>query len=471
MCHHRLVIARRLRLAVLIIGTAIFLVGVILLLISKVTLGVLAVVIALGQLVLGATGPISPSTWSRVSFKIRGWFRRMVPPSDDIIESQREWIETRRVLNRHRAELADVLAETYPQVTEIAHTGLISKPGWIPPSPVPLRSLTLSLNEQARDPILTGGEEETQHVRPRKSSTHWYRKYTDAMGDLARPHQFHSLPSWRLLEPPVDLYSRPMEFGPTMYFEALDVCEALAHEAAKACVNHGRWDPSKFDPAKLPFRNRISDPFDLGRRAVLPAIGTLLIRNDSDNPQFLLERRSKERVAIAGDMLQVIPSGAFQPSGYGRSAQDFDLWKNILREFAEELLGYPEYGAHRHVNYDEEPFAHLRREYDAGNLRVFFLGVAMDALTLWGEILTVIVMRPDAFDSLARTFTVVTPDGEMETQTLRGKGSTPHKIKLRPFNYKQISELLEGVGDIRLAPAGAGCLVLSWKHRDLLLGW
>jgi hypothetical protein len=96
----------------------------------------------------------------------------------------------------------------------------------------------------------------------------------------------------------------------------------------------------------------------------MPAVSTLTIRRDGDRAEFLMHRRDPRAVAAAGGMLQVIPSGIFQPSSLlpAARAADFDLWRNIQRELAEELLGMAEADGHgQPVDYTSGPYVVPRR--------------------------------------------------------------------------------------------------------------
>lgn len=207
---------------------------------------------------------------------------------------------------------------------------------------------------------------------------------------------------------------------------------------------------------RCPFAGAFGDPFDTSRRPIISAVSTLTIRNGSDGPTFLLHRRDARSVAVAGGMLQVIPSGVFQPSSVMPDAQaaDFDLWRNIMREYSEELLGNPEHDGDGHpVRYDTEPFTSLEAARADGRLRVYCLGIALDALTLFGEILTVAVFDPDFFDDAAGDFVDINDEGTV----VEG---------LAPFTQRAVDSL---VNERRIAPAGAGCLRLAQLHAADLL--
>lgn len=150
---------------------------------------------------------------------------------------------------------------------------------------------------------------------------------------------------------------------------------------------------------RLPFRELLGDPCDAQRRAVIPAITTLTIRmrRYPAEPTFLLHWRDPAKVATAGGVYDVIPAGEFQPPAvalWDRRA-DFDLWRNIVREYSEELLGAPEHDGSRSAPIDYENWALFRRLEEAradGGVTAYALGMGVDALTLAATILTVVVI-------------------------------------------------------------------------------
>jgi hypothetical protein len=384
------------------------------------------------------------------------------PMADDVAADPRvqrshdEWRAVRHALNTNRLPLAKLAARTYPAGYRYGDTGMLTRPDWLPVAPVDLDAVTLTLDEQAADPELDGTEAATSHVRPLATLTHPYSRYTQAVQHLAKPALFQNRAAWRLLDVHWSDRGGAMAFGPTSYFAAVDVNEAIAHEVALVATDSS-GQPASAPPrfADLPYRRLVGSPFALTRRPVMPAISTLTIRSGLQ-PSFLLHRRDSRSVAMAGGTLQVIPSGIFQPSAVHPAAvaADFSLWANIAREYAEELLGFDEYdGDGRRVDYTAEPFASMSAARACGDLRVWCLGVGLDALTLVGEILTVAVVNPAVFDDLAASFVEVNEEGTVVGERW-------------PFTAAGVDELL---GSGRLAPAGAGCVGLAWQHRDLLL--
>lgn len=367
-----------------------------------------------------------------------------------------EWCRTRQHLNASRHTLSRVAARLYSG-RSMADTGLIYHHDWIPAQPVDLADITLRHHADASAPTLDGTEEETAAVRPRAGVLRRYPRYSPAIRDLAAPRLFENRWSWRLCDVEWGDGKGRMGFADTTYFAGVDVNEAIAHEiAAVALEEDGTLRAGNPTLRDLPFRRLIGDPFWPQRRPLVCAISTLTIRRDGDDVTFLLHRRDPQAVAIAGGMLQVIPSGIFQPSSVMPAAMsaDFDLWRNIQREASEELLGNPEHdGDGIPVDYQAEPFATLDAARGAGKLRVCCLGVVLDALTLFGEILTVAVIDADVFDTLAPDFVDLNEEGSV--------------VKVRaPFTEDGVCRLLASG---RLAPAGGGCLSLAWQHRDLLL--
>ncbi|MFG1846806.1 helix-turn-helix transcriptional regulator [Micromonospora carbonacea] len=368
--------------------------------------------------------------------------------------SQDGWTATRRLLNAHRHELAQTAAGLYPGHA-LAGTGLIAGPGWIPDAPVDLADVSLVEVPDATPPMLDGTEREAARVLPDESLMRSYARYTRAVRDLAPPRLFEDRHAWRLLG--VDWARPTLAFGDTTYFGAADVFESLAHELAYVALDadgNPASDPSLRD---LPYRRLVGDPFAFDRRPVMPAISTLTIRRDGDRGELLLHRRDPRAVAAAGGMLQVIPSGVFQPSSLLPAAReaDFSIWRNIQRELSEELFGLPEADGHgRPVDYAAGPYAVLDAARAEGRLSVHCLGVALDALTLVGEILTVLVVDAPVFDELARDFVDRNDEGRVESERF-------------PFTAEGVRGLLDSG---RVAPAGAGCLELAWRWRDVLLG-
>jgi hypothetical protein len=97
----------------------------------------------------------------------------------------------------------------------------------------------------------------------------------------------------------------------------------------------------------------------------------------------------------------------FQPAsiGPGSVPADLDLWRNMVREFSEELLGTPEHDGSRGdpLDYDCWPFyCQMQQARDHGRVRAYALGVVLDALSLNAGIATAVVIDDVVFDGLFR---------------------------------------------------------------------
>jgi transcriptional regulator with XRE-family HTH domain len=393
--------------------------------------------------------------------------RTPVAPDDataEIAASRGRWRTQRNWLNQHRSELARLAAERYPAEYCVPRTPLIARPDWIPDQPVDLDSIRLSLDEGPQDVELTGKEPETLPVRPLRAADRHFDCYTATIKHLDPPRLFESRPSYRYLGG--SPASGEMRFGLAAYFDKLDVSEALGHEMAIACAENLPEHAEQLR-GRLPFRELIGDPFAPHRRAVIPAITTLTIRlrRYPAQPSFLLHWRDPAKVATAGGMYDVIPAGEFQPSSVALwdRRNDFSLWRNMVREYSEELLGAPEHDGTRTEPIDYptwDLYQALEQARQAGTVSAFVLGMGLDALTLAATILTVVVIDDDTFTTVFGSTVQFNDEGEIVTI---GDGRAADGV---PFTAAAVNRMLDSEP---MASPGAACLALAWKHRDYLI--
>jgi len=377
-------------------------------------------------------------------------------------KEQEQWREHRRAFGARRRALAVLAEQLYPdhRLPGAEHTGVITQPSWIPDDPVPLGQVVLDRMEDEPAPAITGTERESARARPLASAEQRYRRYSHALRDLAPPALLENRLCFRLLG--VD-WSQPalqLSFGAMGFFDALDTNEALAHETALDALvrdRHGQIELVKPSWRRLAFRKLIGDPFDLIRRPLMGAIGTLTIRG-GDSPSVVLHQRDGARVAGGGSMVHLLPAGIFQPSSVMPDciARDFSLWRNIQREYAEELLGHEEEydGTGCPIDYDTEPFATMDAALADGQLRAYCLGITLDALTLAGDILTAVVLEPGFYDALFADAVERNNEGAIPARTI-------------PFEENTLNHLRD-TGC--LAPGAAAALALAWRRRRHLLG-
>ena len=118
----------------------------------------------------------------------------------------------------------------------------------------------------------------------------------------------------------------------------------------------------------------------------------------------------------------VVPVGVFQAAADGPVHQrnDFSLWRCLLREFAEELLGEPEYlDDDAPIDYAARPLAaSMTAARDQGLIRVDVLGMGVDPLTFATDLLTVVCLDSEVYDDLFGD--VVTENSEGRLYRRRG---------------------------------------------------
>jgi transcriptional regulator with XRE-family HTH domain len=381
--------------------------------------------------------------------------------ADAITQSQRTWRLVREHLNRSRAELAQIAAGLYDErFTGSLRAPLLVRSGWLAREPIEFARVALRWTSDVGPARVTGSEDEASAALPLRGPGQRFHRYTRAVRDLDRPSLFESRASFRLIEfDGSDPDSPQLQFGHTTYFDMVDVCELAAHELASV---HMTSRPVEW--SALPFRRHIGDPFDLHRRPLLPSINTLTIRRDGRSGSFVLHDRDSSHVALAGGMYHVMPAGVFQPSSISPLDQvnDFDLWRNVMREYSEEFLGCAEHdgSSGEPIDYDGvEPLRSLNAARRAGGLRIVWLGLGLDPLTLAGEILAAAIIDAEVFDDVFSGLVPVNAEGSIVTT----RGSTAVGI---PFEHRNVERLLV---EERMAPSAAACLELAWRHRDTLL--
>jgi hypothetical protein len=373
-----------------------------------------------------------------------------------------QWRATRRLLNQRRDQLAAAAERLYPDVPRAGRTRLLSRPEWLPARPVELDQVQLRWTEPAPMPAISGVSPASAHLRPRAADGQRYPTYADAMAALDPPALFENRPTYRPVAASLTgiTGSTHLDLTRGRYFDSMSVAEALAHELVAALPD----GEAQTGMDSLPFRASVGDPCDLSRRPASVAISTLTLRRSpAGDASFLLHWRDSAKVAHAGGLYQVIPVGIFQPvAGTPESERgDLSLWRAMVREFSEELLGTPEdyTSDNGPFNYDRWDFyRRLTAARDSGKLGTWCLGLGVDPLTLVADILTVAVFDSDLFDT---TFTGLVADNS-EGRVIASEGKTGFS-----FTEQVVSRFTSGAEPMQAA--GAAVLQLAWNHRALLL--
>jgi hypothetical protein len=295
---------------------------------------------------------------------------------------------------------------------------------------------------------ITGTDPAVRQLFPARADGSRYHTYSETVAELAPPGIFENRSTYRLLR--ADLQTGPrMALGRGAYFDGIDVGDAVAHEYAAALLG---------EITTPDLRAMIGDPCDPARRPVNLALSTLTLRHDQTTgaATFPMHRRDGAMVGHAGGLYQVLPVGIFQPAGEQpwNTANDFSLWRCIVRELAEELRGDTEdYETHRGpIDHDAWPFTdQLTRALDTGEVRACCLGIGVDPLTFATDILTAATIDAPLYDELFGQIA--------DTNT---EGSIPPRRALHRGNRR-------AVRDQRAHPSRAGLLRLAWRHRPILL--
>jgi transcriptional regulator with XRE-family HTH domain len=388
--------------------------------------------------------------------------------SDPVEASKAEWCRTRRYLNRHRGDLAKVALTLYRPEFRAGSTTFLTKLAWMPTRPIALDAIELEWSVRVPPVIVTGTEPEAHATLPLWAPGHRFNRYTAAIRYLDAPSLFENRASYRLLDLELSGDSPRMTFCLGTYFDKLDATEAAAHELARVVRSAGSSTATP-NLAELPLRAFIGDPFDPERRAIMPAIETLTLRRKraSGEASFLLHWRDPAKVATAAGIYGLIPAGEFQPSSVATwdRANDFSLWRNMVREYSEEILGEPERDGSggEPINYDGWDFY---KQFDQARqderVTVYCLGMGLDSLTLTATILTVVVIDDDVFDDLFGKAVQVNAEGALVT-TVDASAVTDGL----PFTASAVRRLLTSEP---IASPGACILDLAWRHRDSILG-
>jgi hypothetical protein len=368
--------------------------------------------------------------------------------TDDLTDSQLRWLRIRDHLTSNRHPLAVHAFEDF-DLPPAVDAPLLIRPEWLPAEPVPLADVQLDYQPHAPFDGVTGTGSIASDVLPLRPDGTQYERYSEVLADLAAPGTLHNLPTYRLLT--ADLReARRLAFSDGRYFDSLDTGEASAHEYAGTDLGELRTHA---------LRSAIADPTDLTRRPVNVAISALTLRHDPKTGQVTmpLHRRDPAKVGHAGGMVQVIPVGVFQPAGPEpwNVTNDLSLWRGLLREYAEELLGAPEdYDTTTGpFDYQAWPFgARMDAAVDTGHVRPYLLGMGVDPLTFATDLLAAVIFAADTYDDLFADAVAQNAEGSV----------------LPSVNFA-VDQVDRYAGQEPTQAAGAALLRLAWRHRDTLL--
>ncbi len=329
---------------------------------------------------------------------------------------------------------------------------LLARPGWILDRPVPLEALTIQWQSPSENAHVQSSGSLSRSAVPTFLSG---VPYSGAILTLPGTRLFNGL-IYRPVEVGAAGDGLRMTFTEGRYFDYLDSSEVLGYEvgerrlASKSGVLHGSH------------RRRVKDPFDLRSRTASLGVNTLTVRREPDGTAgFYMHRRGGGGVVNETGLVHVVPAGEFTPSDISLHAvtADFDIWKNIVREYVEEFLGIEDADGTtgRTIDFDDDqPYAGITAARRNGAVGVFVLGVGLDALCWKPELLTVAVFDAGQFDVLFAGAVSSNQEGTL-VSGLHGRGI--------PFVEENIRLYADHRDTTRSA---AACLELAWQHRSAL---
>jgi|GEM_PF-4532488 len=388
--------------------------------------------------------------------------------------SEREFVEAYSYLQASRYELSCLAMQYYKEAygleAPIPGVSLLGRRSWIPSRLIDLdlrKPNGLTLSREKKTPSRNELFHKESCYLPWSSN---YVKNIQAVNQKIvqeikppkhlRPRLFNA-PTYQLL----DFGAMPEAFHfvccRNKYYSYMNSCELLHFEFARAVwmqfIRHGKKpEDQKLRQLKVPLRKAV-DVFSFGNRCVGIGISTLLIEKDGDQFQFLKHKRSSSAIIEAIDTEHVVPAGTFQPRREMPLSKDpdFDIYRNILREFGEELLGHKDMEEVKADTVDiieDRRISGLHKLFVDGHAKAFFLGWGLDPLTTKAEFLTAVIVNVRKLRAGYRKF--------------KFKDNWEGRHSPVPFNEEEIVDFVDGSFT---QPAGAGCAKLAWENRDQLL--
>ena len=328
---------------------------------------------------------------------------------------------------------------------------VLTKREWMFEHPVPIQKIKVEWSSNNVDDGVGMAKSRARRMLPRP-----FTDYTTALKEVfpILMQQIYNGYVYR----PVDIRTNgdhmTLGFIDGHYFDSLDTSEVLAFETQ--LVRQGNRVRSRYS-----YRTWLEDPFNLRKRSTSLGIITLTVRKSDRCVGFYMHHRKGNHVVLGPELIHTVPAGEFTPSNVGNESrsEDFDLWMNIQREYAEEFLNTPEsYGqGGATINFGHQsPYRELSDGFAKGIVRVFAFGIVFDPLTWKPELLTTCVIDSELFDEV---FADLVADGR-EGVIITGRNNFGV-----PFTEENILRYQE---DPITRPAAAACLALAWRYRDSL---
>ena len=359
-----------------------------------------------------------------------------------------------RSLRETQSSLTTRVLEQSPQNWRVSGIPMLARAEWIPSVPFDLEDLVIDWR---------AGDDGQTVDRARRASARVLSslqiapisRYSDALVQIAGMTGLFDGTIYRLIEVDLKTSAKRMTFTRSSYFSYLDTCEILTFEADRRRATGKKVD------GRGTLRRELGDPFDLRNRVTSLGINTLTMRVEGDHAGFFLHRRDPNRVVNNSSLLGLVPAGEFTPSDVSNEAfvNDLDIWRNIMREYAEEFLGVDDAQGRggRWIDYaGASPYRDLERARVNGTLRVKVLGLGIDPVAWKPELLTVCLIEAVEFDAIFAPVLARNDEGTI----LMGNGRDG-----LPFDARTVAQYC---AERTISPTAKASLQLAWKFRTEL---
>lgn len=252
-------------------------------------------------------------------------------------------------------------------------------------------------------------------------------------------------------------------FGPTKYFNYVDSLEAIGAELADFALKNPRVTPKE-----LPRRGPADRIFDFRQRSAFAGVNCILFLKNyyrgnisksrvSAPHQFVLHDRRGDALE-ARNTFHVVPAGGHQPAKEFGNANEWSIWRTIVREFCEELFDKEE--AHKLIKGAGDFIEHpeikplIDKVFRKPAAKIFLLGVGLDPVTTKPEILAAIVVDWQKIDTAAELHIETNYEGT---------------AKYIDLSRDELVTQAEMPRSKPMLPAGKAALLLAAKHFDFLM--
>jgi len=294
----------------------------------------------------------------------------------------------------------------------------------------------------------------SHEVDTNKTSEHFINELKEKCGK-----ELWNNPTYRLIK----MDNNQLILGQSDYYKTLSTCDIhyynFINKNNKMLENSDNYKKWITQLENIINNNRFTDI-----SASLGCSTLLVVKNHFNNKfQYYIVNNSKNK--NGNNTKHVVPSFMFQPTKMIVDDDDFksqsDVLSQVLKEFAEELLGMKElehindYQALHYKMNKNKVIKHLKKLLNNGKAIFKTLGISLDIYRLRPEILTVLIIDDKKFDRLFS-----------EYRKLSWEASTDDMDGLHIININDKQKYLDIMFDTNtpLVPPAMACLKLGREY-------